>query len=77
MRISGPEPGYIATPIIFLEVASVLLRKRSEFKNGVLTPTVAFGHLDRPVLVTGEGEGGVMNALQRDGRVMWSVVESN
>ncbi|KIJ45043.1 hypothetical protein M422DRAFT_251242 [Sphaerobolus stellatus SS14] len=76
LRIAGPEAGYVATPIIFLEVASVLLRKRDDFKKGVLTPAVAFGHLDIPAPVTREGEGGVMNALQRDGRVTWSILES-
>lgn len=44
-------------------------------KVGVLTPAVAFGHLDRPELNTAEGEGGVMNALQRDGRIMWSLTD--
>lgn len=44
-RVSGPEPGYVATPIIFIVLAKLLLACRDEMSSGVLTPGAAFGHL--------------------------------
>jgi len=38
-QISGPEPGYVATPIIFLSVADAVLEERAVLaKGGVFTP---------------------------------------
>ncbi|KAF8588524.1 hypothetical protein K439DRAFT_1538502 [Ramaria rubella] len=78
IRISGPEPGYKSTAIILLEVASLLLKRRGAVKKGVLTPAVAFGHLDRtsPIVSDKGAEGGVLDGLQRDGRITWSIVSS-
>lgn len=37
--VSGPEPGYVATPIIFLAVADTVLEERAALANGgVFTP---------------------------------------
>jgi len=78
IRISGPEPGYISTAIIFLETASLMLRRRNHIKKGVLTPAVAFGDLDqiRGSNDRGNLEAGVMDALQKDGRITWSVLST-
>jgi len=44
-EVSGPEPGYIATPIIFLDVAKCLLEERHRLpvSGGVFTPGAVFG----------------------------------
>lgn len=44
-QVSGPEPGYIATPIFVVQSAIVLLNDRDKipYKGGVLTPASAFG----------------------------------
>ena len=42
-RVSGPEPGYVATPLIFVTLAVTMLRERSNMPiGGVLTPSSAF-----------------------------------
>lgn len=41
--VSGPEPGYVATPAIFITLAYCLLDERSHLpEGGVLTPASAF-----------------------------------
>ncbi|KAF8525261.1 hypothetical protein BU17DRAFT_42053 [Hysterangium stoloniferum] len=75
VRVSGPEPGYISTAIIFLETASLMLRRRNHIRKGVLTPAVAFGDLDKTE-DRGSLEDGVMNALQKDGRITWSILST-
>jgi hypothetical protein len=41
--IEGPEPGYVATPIIFVALAQSLLSERSKMPaGGVFTPAAAF-----------------------------------
>jgi hypothetical protein len=41
--VTGPEPGYVATPIIFVTLAISLLEDRSSLPSGgVLTPASAF-----------------------------------
>jgi short subunit dehydrogenase-like uncharacterized protein len=39
-RVSGPEPGYVATPIIFVQLAKCLLEERTTLpaQGGVYTP---------------------------------------
>ncbi len=45
-RVSGPEPGYVATPIIFVELARCLLAQREALppplQGGVYTPGAVF-----------------------------------
>lgn len=43
-RVSGPEPGYVATPIIFVTLARALLEHRPQLavQGGVLTPGAVF-----------------------------------
>jgi hypothetical protein len=42
-RVSGPEPGYVATPMIFVTLALALLKHRDSMPaGGVLTPASAF-----------------------------------
>lgn len=40
--VSGPEPGYVATPIMLLESTYVVLRNEVQDKSGVLTTASAF-----------------------------------
>jgi hypothetical protein len=44
VRVSGPEPGYVATPKIMLACAFTLLEERDKLaiKSGVVTPGAAF-----------------------------------
>ena len=43
--VTGPEPGYVATPIIFLAVAECLLEERNDLaKGGVFTPGGLFSN---------------------------------
>lgn len=76
IRISGPEPGYKTTCIVFLEVASLMLRRRDAIKKGVLTPAVAFGDLDHTSHNVASGDGGVLDVMRKDGRVTWSIISS-
>ncbi|KAI1315574.1 hypothetical protein EDD11_000649 [Mortierella claussenii] len=41
--VSGPEPGYVATPKIVVQACYTLLLQKDLVPNGVLTPAVAFG----------------------------------
>lgn len=42
-HVSGPEPGYVATPIIFVTLALAVLKERDSMPaGGVLTPAAAF-----------------------------------
>lgn len=41
-RVSGPEPGYAATPIFVVHSALTILREASVVPHGVLTPGAAF-----------------------------------
>lgn len=45
-RVTGPEPGYVATPIIFVELARCLLEQRASLppplQGGVFTPGAVF-----------------------------------
>ncbi|TDL18012.1 hypothetical protein BD410DRAFT_793699 [Rickenella mellea] len=61
-RFAGPEPGYVATPILFIHCADTMLRYRDKVKKGVLTPAVAFH--DVPML----------QYLVADGRLHWDRV---
>jgi hypothetical protein len=46
--VKGAEPGYVATPAIFVAVATCLLRERDMVPSGVLTPAAAF--FDSPTI---------------------------
>jgi len=41
--VSGPEPGYVATPKMVVQACYTLLLQKDLVPNGVLTPAVAFG----------------------------------
>lgn len=41
-RLSGPEPGYVATPIFLVESAKCVLDELTKIPRGVLTPASAF-----------------------------------
>ncbi|KAK9116588.1 hypothetical protein Sjap_015535 [Stephania japonica] len=46
-RITGPEIGYLTTPIILLQCALIVLSQRDNLpKGGVLTPGIVFGPTD-------------------------------
>nr|KAG5702132.1 hypothetical protein BaRGS_010398 [Batillaria attramentaria] len=44
-KVSGPEPGYVTTPICMVQAAVVLVKERDRLPKdgGVYTPAVAFG----------------------------------
>jgi short subunit dehydrogenase-like uncharacterized protein len=42
LKVQGPEPGYVTTPICVVESARMLLLNRGKIPNGVLTPASAF-----------------------------------
>lgn len=46
-RVSGPEVGYVTTPIVLIQAALIMLdERRSLPKGGVLTPGAVFGGTD-------------------------------
>lgn len=46
-RVSGPEIGYVTTPIVLIQAALVMLdERRSLPKGGILTPGAVFGGTD-------------------------------
>ncbi|KAK1316282.1 hypothetical protein QJS10_CPA05g01816 [Acorus calamus] len=46
-RVSGPEIGYVTTPIILVQCALILLNQRNNLpKGGVFTPGIVFGPTD-------------------------------
>lgn len=46
-RISGPENGYVTTPIVLIQAALLMSDERNRLpKGGVLTPGVVFGGTD-------------------------------
>ena len=40
--MAGPEPGYVATSVMFVTLARCLLEEEAGMPRGVLTPGVAF-----------------------------------
>lgn len=44
--VSGPEPGYVATPKMVVQACYTLLKQKALVPNGVLTPAVAFARTD-------------------------------
>ena len=44
--VSGPEPGYVATPKLVVQACYTLLHQKALVPNGVLTPAVAFARTD-------------------------------
>lgn len=63
VRVSGPEVGYVATPIIFVSVARTILRERERVLNGTLTPATALGQTS------------LVDKLSEEGKVTFAVVE--
>ena len=57
--VSGPEPGYVATPSIFFALAQCVLDEREKMpKGGVLTPAAAF--YDSATVFTRLGKAGLL-----------------
>lgn len=55
-RVSGPEIGYVTTPIVLLQCALVLLGQRSRLpKGGVYTPGIIFGPTDLQTRIQDRG----------------------
>ncbi|XXG55664.1 hypothetical protein AAC387_Pa03g3281 [Persea americana] len=64
-RVSGPEIGYVTTPIILLQCALILLGERDRLpQGGVLTPGIVFGPTD------------LQNRLQQNG-ISFDIVARN
>ena len=64
--LSGPEPGYITTPIVVVQCAKYLLSHRDTVTNGVVTPAVAFGNDD--------GHSSLLEEICNDGQLKWDVL---
>ncbi|KAG0302626.1 hypothetical protein BGZ97_002258 [Linnemannia gamsii] len=62
--VSGPEPGYVATPKMVVQAAYTLLREKDKVPNGVLTPAVAFARTN------------LIDRLQEQGIVFSTIVKS-
>ncbi|KAG0059185.1 hypothetical protein BGZ89_000590 [Linnemannia elongata] len=62
--VSGPEPGYVATPKMVVQAAYTLLRQKEKVPNGVLTPAVAFARTD------------LIDRLQEQGIVFSTIVKT-
>jgi len=61
--MTGPEPGYVATPIFLLLCARELMLRRDRVARGVLPPAVAFS----------EGVDDMLQQLNEDGRIQWRI----
>lgn len=71
VKIHGPEPGYVATPIIFVILANILLQEypndntaSSFVKGGVYTPGVVFRHFSDKVIDNLDKEGVTFTTLE-------------
>ncbi|KZV88403.1 hypothetical protein EXIGLDRAFT_772765 [Exidia glandulosa HHB12029] len=64
--MTGPEPGYVATPFLILLCAREVILRRDKLERGVVTPAVAF----RDVALD------MIDALNKDGRIQWRVEET-
>ena len=61
-RVSGPEPGYVATPIIVVQAAYYLLEEREKIDlRGVFTPGVVFRN---PKFLSLLGQSGITFQLE-------------
>ncbi|KAF9919449.1 hypothetical protein FBU30_011024 [Linnemannia zychae] len=63
--VSGPEPGYVATPKLVVQAAYAILQQKDKIPNGVLTPAVAFARTN------------LIDRLQEQGIVFSTVYKSN
>ncbi|KAG0363381.1 saccharopine dehydrogenase-like oxidoreductase [Gamsiella multidivaricata] len=63
--VSGPEPGYVATPKMVVQACYTLLKQKEKVPNGVLTPAVAFARTD------------LIERLQEQGIVFSTVQEAS
>jgi len=62
-QITGAEPGYIVTPLIFIACAEAILKDRATIPHGVLTPAIAFA------------DSGLLEKLGEDGKFKWTVAQ--
>jgi short subunit dehydrogenase-like uncharacterized protein len=65
--VAGPEPGYVATPIIFVVLAECLLEGVASMPRGVLTPAVAF--FDNETVIDRLRAAGIDFSLCSSGRI--------
>lgn len=61
--MTGPEPGYVATPVFLLLCAREVVLRRDTLARGVVTPAVAFR----------EAAPAMLDALNADGRIQWRI----
>ena len=62
IKIRGPEPGYISTPILFVAVARVILQEEDKVRKGVSVPAAALR------------DTSLIKVLNEDGRVTFKKV---
>jgi short subunit dehydrogenase-like uncharacterized protein len=55
--VTGPEMGYVTTPVCVVGAANMVLKFRERIPHGVLTPAVAFGMVVDELLVELKGGG--------------------
>jgi hypothetical protein len=63
IKVRGPEPGYIATPILFVAVARTILEEEDKIHRGVSVPAAALR------------DTSLIKALNEDGRVTFKKVQ--
>ncbi|KAG0329430.1 hypothetical protein BG000_000083 [Podila horticola] len=61
--VSGPEPGYVATPKMVVQACYTLLLEKDKVPNGVLTPSLAFAQTD--LIKRLEEQGIVFSTVQQ------------
>ncbi|KAG0088453.1 hypothetical protein BGZ92_006157 [Podila epicladia] len=61
--VSGPEPGYVATPKMVVQACYTLLLEKDKVHNGVLTPSLAFAQTD--LIKRLEEQGIVFSTVQQ------------
>ena len=72
--VSGPEPGYVATPAIFFALVQCVLEEREIMPTGgVLTPCAAF--YDSPSVFARLANAGLLFAVHSDTEVMSKIRE--
>jgi hypothetical protein len=60
VKIRCPEVGYVATPILFVAVAKIILQEESKVHNGVSVPAAALR------------DTSLIKSLNEDGRITFT-----
>lgn len=55
IKVRGPEPGYISTPILFVAVARVILSQEKKIEKGVSLPGAALRNTNLVQIINDDG----------------------